>query len=337
MIDCGGGKNGSGSQANFAVATSHRVRNNPSTSSHGARCCRLARKRPSQLPPNVATRMPPAMTKAATASSWVRDQSPRSGHHRHDRPNPTHARLANTPVPPTRNAVGSDSGRPARAAPSSTDWASATVLDTEYVDIDPLRKFRCIGAWLENGNALKVVRIRLQFPLKHLTDGIMMVGVIADHGLQILQARGLGRIGLERCRGLVRVLRGEHRRIEQRLRDGARDLRLLANEAAAQSDDAAGLVLVVTVQIGGDFLVGRVLQPEIRDRIGGEERMDLAFLDGELQKIAGIGAPIDVLVGIDALLGELDREEILVRSAEIADCDDLALEAAKFVVARVRA
>jgi len=32
MIACGGGKNGSDSHANFAVATSHRVRNNPSAS-----------------------------------------------------------------------------------------------------------------------------------------------------------------------------------------------------------------------------------------------------------------------------------------------------------------
>jgi hypothetical protein len=33
MIACGGGKNGKGSQANFAVATSHSVRNRPSTTS----------------------------------------------------------------------------------------------------------------------------------------------------------------------------------------------------------------------------------------------------------------------------------------------------------------
>ena len=59
--------------------------------------------------------------------------------------------------------------------------------------------------------------------------------------------------------------------------------------------------------------------------------MDLALLDRELQKVAGIGAPIDVLVRIDALLGELDREKILVRSAEIADRDDLALEVGEFV------
>src|SRR5438128_1115890 len=155
MIDCGGGKNGSGSHANFAVATSHKVRNNANTSSHGARCRKPALKRPSRLPANVARKIPPEMTKAAAASSWVRDQSPISRHHRQDTPRPTHARLANTPVPPGGNDTGSDSGCPESAAPSSADCASATALDTEYVDIDPLRKFRCIGARLADGNALQ--------------------------------------------------------------------------------------------------------------------------------------------------------------------------------------
>src|ERR1700730_1698461 len=94
MIACGGGKNGSGRQANFAVATSHKVRNNPSTNSHGARFCRPAPKRPSKLPLNVAARIAPAMTKADKASSCVRDQSPRSSHHRHERPKTAHATLA---------------------------------------------------------------------------------------------------------------------------------------------------------------------------------------------------------------------------------------------------
>src|SRR5882762_6994474 len=108
MMDCGGGKNGSGSQANFAVATSHRVRNNPNASSHGARCCRPAPKRPSKLPLSVAARTPPAMTKAAIARAWVRDQSPKSSHNRHEKPKATHARLAKTLGPLARNEVGSD-------------------------------------------------------------------------------------------------------------------------------------------------------------------------------------------------------------------------------------
>src|SRR5882724_2686735 len=337
MIACGGGKNGSGSHANFAVATSHRVRNNPSASSQGVRCCSPAPNRPSHLPPAVAAMMPPPMINAAIASAWVRDQSPRSSHNRHESPKPTHARLANTPVPPASNDVGSDSGRPANAAPSSTDCGNATVLDAEYVDINPLRKFRCVGARLEHGDEFQIILIGLQLLLEHGPYRVMMMGVIPNHRLQILQACDLGRVGLERRRGLVRVLRREHGRIEQGLRDGTRDLGLLAHQTAAQTDDAAGLVLVFAVQIGSDFLVGAVLQPEIRDWIGSKERLDFALLDGELQQISRIGPPIDVLVGIDALPGELDREEILVRSAEIADRDDFPLEVGKLVDARIGA
>src|SRR6266851_2996000 len=161
MIACGGGKNGSGSHANFAVAISQRVKNNPSANSHGARACRPVPKRPSHLPLAVAARIPPAMTKAAIASAWVRDQSPKSSHSRHESPKPIHAAVANTAVPLARNHVGSDSGRPANAAPSSADCGNATVLDAEYVDIDPLRKFRCIGARLEHGDKLQIVRIGL--------------------------------------------------------------------------------------------------------------------------------------------------------------------------------
>src|ERR1700730_9721634 len=249
MIDCGGGKNGSGSQANFAVATSQSVRNSPSTSSHGARRCRLAPNRPSQLPPNVARRPAPATKKAANASSWVRDQSPRSVHHRHDRAKPTQARLANTPVPPDRNESGSDSGCPASAPPSSAVCASATASDAEYVDIDALREFGGIGARLENRDSLQIVRIGLEFPFGHLAHGMRMVGLIADHGFEIVQRLRLRRIWLERFCGLVRILRREHGRIQKRLGNGARNLRLLADQTAAQPHDAAALVPILVVKI----------------------------------------------------------------------------------------
>src|ERR1700691_3463963 len=139
MIACGGGKNGSGSQANLAVASSHRVRNNPSTSSHGARFCRPVPKRPSQLALNVATKIPPAITKAEIASSCVRDQSPRSSHRRHDKPKTIHVALAPTPAAfassPENDSLGNDSAGAANAAPSSADCGKAATLDTEYVDI----------------------------------------------------------------------------------------------------------------------------------------------------------------------------------------------------------
>src|SRR4030088_1917380 len=136
MMACGGGKNGSGSQANFAVAISHSDRNNPSASSHGERCRSPAPKRPSRLPLAVAARMPPAQIKAAMATARVRDQSPRSSHSKHETPKATHARLANPPVPLARNAVGNDDERPSSAAPSSTDCDCATASDAEYVDIN---------------------------------------------------------------------------------------------------------------------------------------------------------------------------------------------------------
>src|SRR5450631_3374212 len=138
------------------------------------------------------------MTKAAIASAWVRDQSPKSSHSKHESPKPIHAAVADTAVPLARNHVGSDSGRPANAAPSSTDCGSAIVLDAEYVDIDPLRKFRCIGARLEDRDELQIVRISLQLLLEHSAGRMVMMGVIAHHRLEIIEARGLRRIGLER-------------------------------------------------------------------------------------------------------------------------------------------
>src|SRR5258708_3008440 len=288
MIACGGGKNGSDSHANFAVATSHRVRNNPSASNHGVRACSPAPNRPSHLPLAVAAMMAAAMINGAIASAWVRDQSLKSSHNRHESPKPTHARLANTPVPLASNDVGSDSGRPANAAPSSTDCGSATVSDAEYVDINLLRTFRCVGARLETGDELQIVRIGLQLLLEHGPYRVVMMGVIPNHRLQILQARGLGRVGLERCRGLVRVLRSEHGGIEQRLRDRTRDPGLLAHQPARQSNDAAGLVLVFAVQVVGDLLIGAVLQPEIRDWIRSKERLHFALLSGKLQHVSCI-------------------------------------------------
>src|SRR5580700_106908 len=231
MIACGGGKNGSGNQANFAVATSHKVRNSPSTSNHGARLRRPVPKRPSQLPLSVAARMMPAMMNALTASPWVRDQSPKSSHSRHESPKPTHATLANRPAPLARNDVGSESGRPANAAPSSTDCGIATVLDGEYVDTDALREFCRVGAGLEDGHELQIVRISLELLLEHGAHRVMAMGVVADHRLQVLQTGGLGRVGLERCCRLIRVLRGKHRGVEQRLGDRAGHQWLLAHQA----------------------------------------------------------------------------------------------------------
>src|ERR1700733_6205118 len=206
MIACGGGKNGSGSQANLAVATSHKVRNKPSASSHGARCCNPLPTRSSDVPATVTAKIAPAMTKAEIASAWVRDQSPRSSHHRHENPKPIQARLASRLIPFAVNDAGSDSGRPANAAPSSADCGNPIALDTEYVDINPLRKLCRIGALFEYGNELQVIGIGLELLLEHRSDRMVVMGVISNHRLQILKACCLGRVGLERSGGLVRIL-----------------------------------------------------------------------------------------------------------------------------------
>src|SRR5580698_9662256 len=151
---CGGGNNGSGSQANLAVATSHTARNRPSASSHGAHDCNPDPKRPSTADNRIA----PPITNAAIATSCVRDQSPRSGHSKHESPKPIQARLANAAAQVLVTNAGNDSGPVANAAPSSADCGSAVTLDAaEYIDIDPLRKFRRVRAWLEYGYQLQVV------------------------------------------------------------------------------------------------------------------------------------------------------------------------------------
>src|ERR1700761_1559548 len=224
---CGGGKNGSGSHANLAVATSHTVRNRPSASSHGARDCRPVPTRPSRRALSVANRMPPAITNAVTASPCVRDQSPRSSHHRQERPKTTHARLARTAGPFVKNRDGSRKGRPTNAAPSSTDCGSAAALDvTEYIEINALRKFCCIRAWLEDGYEFQIIRIGFQFQLEHRTYGMVMVGVVPDHSLQIFKGGGFRRVRLERYGRLVGILRDEHRGIEQGLDNSACDQRV---------------------------------------------------------------------------------------------------------------
>src|SRR5258705_12933829 len=76
----------------------------------------------------------------------------------------------------------------------STEIAS----DTEYVDIDLLREFGCIGAGLEDRNRLQIVGITLQFTLQHVADGMMVMGMVARHRFEVGQRRRLWRIGLER-------------------------------------------------------------------------------------------------------------------------------------------
>src|SRR6476660_4718430 len=119
------------------------------------------------------------MTNAAMPSEWVRDQSPTSSHHRQDRLKAIHATLARMPAPESRTQLVSQGARERRGAPE------ARPSDSEYVDIDALRESGRIGALLEDLDALQIVGIGLQLALQHLTHGMMMVGVVAHHALDI--------------------------------------------------------------------------------------------------------------------------------------------------------
>src|ERR1700760_3448988 len=178
MMACGGGKNGSGSRANFAVATSHSVRKTPSAANQGERWRNPLPTRPRRSAPMVPTSTIAAITKAAMPSSWVRDQSPTSSHRRQENPNAAQAKLATMPAADARSQTrGCETEIRPLGRPS--------VSDREYVDIDALREFGGVGGRLEHGDRLEVLRIGLQFALQHFTDGVMMVGVVADHALDI--------------------------------------------------------------------------------------------------------------------------------------------------------
>src|SRR5580693_2896522 len=132
------------------------------------------------------------MTNATIPSEWVLDQSPRSSHRRHDRPNAAQAMAAAVPGPEMRN-------QSIRPSPRDLDWPASAAIpsDCEYVDIDAFREFGRVRARLEHRHGLQIVRIGLEFSLEHLTDGMVMMGVIAHHALEIRQRCCLRRIRLE--------------------------------------------------------------------------------------------------------------------------------------------
>src|SRR6187200_1979039 len=103
-----------------------------------------------------------------------------SGHHRQDRPNATQAMAAATPVP----ELFSQSPIGAPREPST-----ATPSNAEYVDIDLLREFCRVGAGFEDRNRLQIVGVSLQLALEHVPDGMMVMGVVARHRLEIGERR----------------------------------------------------------------------------------------------------------------------------------------------------
>src|SRR5579871_414516 len=112
-----------------------------------------------------------ATTNAPMPSEWVRAQSPTSSHKRHDSPKAIQARPATPPTPDDRT-------KSRKARPCRREAACATsVSDSEYVDIDALRKFGSVGGRLEDRDHLEIVGIGLQLALQHLADGVMTMSV----------------------------------------------------------------------------------------------------------------------------------------------------------------
>src|SRR3954451_21940481 len=198
MIACGGGKNGSGRQANLAVASSHSDRNTPSAISQGLRWRIAVPARPRREATMLATSTSVATTKAAMARSVVRDQSPTSSRTRQDAPNAAQASAAVMPDAASRSLS---------VSPVLRVSSPVATSDRENVDIDALCKFVGIGARLEDGDDLQVVGISLQFLLECRAMRMVMVGVIAHHAFEVGERRLLRRVRLERFRRVARVLR----------------------------------------------------------------------------------------------------------------------------------
>src|SRR3954469_5076126 len=197
MIACGGGKNGSGSQAYFAVANSHTARKTPSATSQGLRLRKACPARPRRSATRLANSTMAAMMKAAIATSCVRAQSPTSARTRQAAPNAAQASAAATPG----KALRSLSARP----PPRDCAPLAATSSRENVDTDPLREFGGIGARLEHRDDLQIVGIGLELLLERRPGRMMVMGVVAHHALDIREARLLRRIRLERLRCLGRI------------------------------------------------------------------------------------------------------------------------------------
>src|SRR3569833_1101589 len=179
----------------------------------------------------VANSTMAAMMKAAIATSCVRAQSPTSSRTTQAAPNAAQASAPATPGKASRSLT-------ARPAPRGIPSAAAT-SDRENVDIDALCKLVGIGARLDHRDDLQIIGVGLELLLECCPGRMMVMGVVAHHAFDILEARLLRRIRLERLRGDGRIFGCKRSGIHQRLGQRPPDLWLLAHEAAAQAHDAA--------------------------------------------------------------------------------------------------
>ena len=87
----------------------------------------------------------------------------------------------------------------------------------------------------------------------------------------------------------------------------------LAHQVAAQAQHAAGAVLVVAFQIGGDLAQLVVLAQRVDERIVASDGVDLALPQHFAEQVLRILAPVH-LIGIQAQLRHADGEEVLHRA-----------------------
>ena len=120
-------------------------------------------------------------------------------------------------------------------------------------------------------------------------------------------------VGREDARGLVGIGRGPALRVDHCARDGGGGLRVLAHQVAAQAQHAAGAVLVVAFQIGGDLAQLVVLAQRVDERIVASDGVDLALPQHFAEQVLRILAPVH-LIGIQAQLRHADGEEVLHRA-----------------------
>src|ERR1700761_6715890 len=116
---------------------------------------------------------------------------------------------ARPPAPPGPPPLTLSAKPPPRDSPPA-----AVTSGSEYVDIDPLRELVRVGARLEHRDDLQVVGIGLELLLERGTGRMMVMGVVAHHAFDILEARLLRRIGQKRLRRLAWIFGSEHRCIQ---------------------------------------------------------------------------------------------------------------------------
>lgn len=158
---------------------------------------------------------------------------------------------------------------------------------------------------------------------------MVLEGQLGQQALQVLDGH-LGRVPGKDLRRFVGVLGDVVRGLGERAHHAGRCGLVGPGELCACADHAANafgvLVLGAVAQFEEGAGVALFDQVEIRVAVG--NGLDLALLGGHIQQVGRVDAPFDVLVHIQAALGQVDGIELLGRAVEIGHADGLALERA---------